>query len=545
MTDQQIKKVAPTEYVLKDPMGNSFMYSLVDQKGDPLVSPIGTSLGEGCSGEVFKVRGEDNEIYALKVCRTSQVDDFRANAEGLYQDKNNLEHFIKTVRVGDVMENGKSVPAMIMEYGGTDLRRVYDHLSEKRYLLQDSDKNKLINVVEAFEYKVLVTVAEGLAHAEEKELGEEKKGIYHGDLIPSNILCGFDLNEVAGDVAKLEKALLKGRITLCDRLINEKVGTKALGGPSYTQGLAPNALFFDIYCPSLSPVGNSWSLLALWSWFSSGGEGKILPVDMFASLKKFKYEFDTKKYERVLNTVGEFSNLLEKAIDAGKYFFKPRATREDGTNYPLIYRPVDVFENFSSEHTKLDVSSLKNYHEEYLKMKVHGGTKSTLDEKKKMELIYDKNVFEKATQLSDLIGTIVAQRKPFEDKEGELQRQLSVHEENVAGEQKNIAEATQSIKELVERVSKEMENTKIADEMKKEQKRLTLAKSKLGGYQSDMTKNKKEILAMQEKQKEYDDRDYLGVLQYLKESLLPDVVEDQFKDEIKEVLKGCGLGEGL
>ncbi len=314
---------------------------------------LGLPIGTGTTGVAYKVRGKsNNEIYAAKEYILNEPAHFLDDAK--YNCHNHSLHFVRIFNYGNatIIENSltRTHPLSIMEYGGSNLLRVVEFLRKHEKVLERSK-----NAKKAFEYKVLYTLLEGiLAVHKRKEKG------WHRDLVPTNILCGFDLSDVVKqnettesiDVALLEKKLIYGQVRLCDSSPSGKVGSL----PSMKMG---NLIDFDdprdreLYRHLFREEDDSQkqdiTALVGYLWWFLGGKAKS-PSNFTGIVKAYNDEGE------LAVSIAEILTGVEKKCAAEKTLIKQRAGKGNDSS-PLILRPVDAFRKEFGSQTLLSTSA--------------------------------------------------------------------------------------------------------------------------------------------------------------------------------------------
>jgi len=188
-----------------------------------------SDLGEGSLGDVYRVRNIKDKSRETLACKILQAvyrgedsqkiaQEFISNAQECRRER--YHHLTSIKSIGTVDIDGNDVPAMLMDYCGSNLLKVR--------ALTSKVKNLNENAYDAFNYKVVLTVLEGL-----KELHYGKEKSYHGDIKPSNILSGIDAIEI-GKLLKdnpekalnlLEENLINSDVKICDRTVQDEIGS--------------------------------------------------------------------------------------------------------------------------------------------------------------------------------------------------------------------------------------------------------------------------------------------------------------------------------
>jgi hypothetical protein len=353
-------------------------------------------IGKGTTGIAYGVKDKagDGTIYAAKECITDAKIDFLSDAEQIY--RNRPLHFVQIVNYGNAEiiiasaeENGKNAahenPVSIMEYGGSNLRTVVEFLQKYK-----NESGEYIgplqgrqNAIKAFEYKVLYTLLEGIG-----ALHKQKKQGWHGDLVSTNILCGFDLSEVKNgneiNVSLLEEKLIYGSIRLCDSSPSGKVGSMSLSNFRDLNELSSRDKILYLHLLSGGTDFQKQDINALvgYLWWFLGG--KTRSPSYFTEV--------VKSYDDNGELVASISDILagiDNKFNTNKALLKQRLVVNQD-NSLLILRTVDAFRNeFAPKmplSTSADFNSMyKDAEHSYEKMYQNGSRVMHADEEKAMQ----------------------------------------------------------------------------------------------------------------------------------------------------------------
>ncbi len=316
---------------------------------------IDNSLIEGKTGKPYIVKDNTGKISVLKINLNMNNTKFLSIYHKLLETK--LNHFVPIEFVGEVeyITNATTMrtdrkSAVIMEYGGSDLYEVYTRLETISQQVKERPEFK--SAVKAFYYKVLLTIVKALENA-------HNNNSPHNDLMPANILCGFDIKKYAAstpeELSQLEEQLINSRIFLCD-MDPEPDYDKSITQSSMTQRGANAIMMLTSFNPKgntsrITPVEKDiYALLAAYSWLTLRGDH--YSAEEF-SRGKFVTEVkdDAGKVTRIprnihnnathkldLMDLSEIHEKINEDIDGKGYFI-----REETGSYPMVYRPLDKF----------------------------------------------------------------------------------------------------------------------------------------------------------------------------------------------------------
>lgn len=303
-------------------------------------------IGSGTTGVAYEVRRE-GRIYAAKECTSDSRDDFMRDAEKIYRHP--PLHFVKILSYGsaDVSyeDQTRNNPLSVMEYGGSNLQQVGEFIRTNAEALVGSQ-----NAVKAFGYKVLYTVLESVSKL------HQDSG-WHGDLVPTNILCGFDLSDFkeVTDVAQLEDRLIYEPVKLCDSSPSGRVGSlRSMKVKDFTK-LHPrdSALYRHLLRPEDDSQKQDVNDLAGYLWWFLGGNTKS--PSFFTGI--------VKAYDDEGNLTVSVEDMLagvKAKLSTEKTLIEHRARIKDGENFPLVLRPGDAFRLSFTSKVPLSTGSAFN-----------------------------------------------------------------------------------------------------------------------------------------------------------------------------------------
>ncbi len=455
--------------------------------GDEIALEGYEAVGDGLMGEVYRFEppvelknamgdswkepGEGSwpikKYIALKVIKENRDGDKFLDA-AFEQKANPLDHLVTVHCVGEVREGkeGKDKQpraAMLMEYWGTDLDIVFNDFpgveikkdeSGKKYGWRQDINERLDvdpRVAKAFRYKVMIQVVSAL-------IDSHGKGKVHGDLIPRNILCGFDYESVKGNKAQLERAMIYGEIKLCDRRISNKNAYQELS----LADLSINADEFDYInhflgtgkcIDQLTMSRDTLSAVAICGWLDRKRRGSRTGyLQDKAEMKKLGSKmvdvrglgFGDEVYNDsegwILPSLRDIRDRLKEYVEDDGYY-KVEEKKGDGHYYTVILRPVDRFESTWKEKKDMFQEAVfKSFFEtsdcSYQAFVNKAGSLIKEDESK---------------QIKKIFGEILSEKVGILDKKIDREREL-------------LADTTQSIANLVvEKSDKEAAHTGLQD----------------------------------------------------------------------------------
>ena len=426
----------------------SFQYTSRDEQ--TIITYKGTLISEGGLGAAYLVREEkisglDNTTISplvLKVLSKPITDErkelFVQNAEDAFQKRFILKTYVGiqgrgTVKMTDVAEE---YPVLLMDYGGVDLEKA-------RANFEKIEKN----VVAAFQYKTLLTLISGLRET-------WSKNIFHEDLSPNNILCGFDLEEK--DTSVLEKKIIEGHVCLTDRSYNELTSEYSISA-SVAQNFKFKMYFFSGAELATPQDRDLYSFFANSAWLFSGNRGETPEahaVRMYGIATKLSSDgrttfFDTPEKNSIEEVLTRIVNKIRERVLEGNYFFMENKVDDNGERC-IVRRPIDQFRAAWELKVIDDADTIEQLCEtdesSYKNVVNHGSTKFlNANEQKEMRSLlgsylhksakiirkkYDHNV-ENQTPLLNKISSLGKEKVEIENKRTASDTRIKVVRQNL------------------------------------------------------------------------------------------------------------------
>lgn len=379
-----------------------------------------SNLGQGSTGVVSLVKEKESGNYiALKVCSLEEKEQqnlFHANAVEMKTTV--LDGFVKVRDVGYV----EGFPAYTMDYGGSDVNKLYDYIKE----LPES-------VREAVSYKIMYAVINSLENA-------HNKNKFHGDLLTHNILSGSIVSHLKSlpDNAQKNNLLILGQVSLCDRTESKLLGTSLC-----TPSLSKDYFMRDSYLFDTVAKDNFqrdiYAAIALCSLLIDR-ENRSSPITDFA--KEF-FGIDKLGRDRAGNyfypRLSDLKVKLENVINSEHdHYFKlmPMVNSSTREEFSIVARPIDRF-NFVWDAGKIiDLTSLKQFHtnddNSYISSHKCGGSYHPADEKTLLQHSFSSileqvvdNTLTNLDENNDVLKPLVESKSKFEKALQEQKSSLS------------------------------------------------------------------------------------------------------------------------
>ncbi|MBS3123750.1 hypothetical protein J4437_03880 [Candidatus Woesearchaeota archaeon] len=402
------------EYTVEKVLGTSKRnaYLVVDEEHKKHVLKINDS--EGHIGEVFKAYVQELADKKFKLPK----------------------YFIQIEKTGTARngnDSQKPLTALLMEYGGSDVLTVAKKLGELK-----KDNKIPAEVIDAFAYKVTLTASEAIADAHSCR-------IYHNDLWPANLTSGFELEEIFKDknatsnqIKELEEKVLLSRISVCDHITNDLMGSFALANEEMTEDILKMYRLLD-FCLDRNlkdETRDSRSLMALYAVLKYGVDN----LDIFDYVKneelKFNLGYDVNKKLK-LPTALEINKRIEEIAKEGEYFV---TERDETHNQLLVLRPLDKFTKDWNQKKLTTKDQLEKCfsadNHSYSNLKVRGGDKMLSGEKEQLRYSLVEILIKNAGEISSGLKEAMAKHTPFQD--------------NIRAEQKNKTKNEFELKKLRE-----------------------------------------------------------------------------------------------
>ncbi len=532
---------------------------------------------EGSKGKVFHIKDDQENHFALKQCTMEDKELFIESARDTIG--NQLPHYVPVERMGFVDQNLET-PALLMGYGGTDLKKVYTHIKDVPFPKYIGEKPEVVPIdlhaVQAFGYKVMLTLVDAL------KKGLEEKNRTHGDLFPQNILCGLDFWESKADAETLESRLILGEVTLCDPAMDDQLSRLSQSGSKIGAKLDFNNYFVDASSERRTQEADAYATLAVWAWMETG---RNVPVHNFVKKKlDFEMEYDDNTGKRILPDLTLVSEKIKLEIKDSEYFILSELELEDHVKkemrrYTAVLRPIDKliadwdieWKNKLAPATKKDSDPLleQGYSSEVEKFFQHHensylnllkrveSRQNTGTEKSRMQKKFQEYVVSIAEHLSTQIDKKAERRTRLEQEINEtgqnkgLDYEIKELEGKIADKDQEKNQALQAVKNLQEKWYEKIEQGDPSAEsslFEQKEKAECQVRQKMEERKSlekllKPKKTRREAIDIEYQRWDYDDEK--KAMGYLSQKCLPLFVNlgdnADLKPKVEEMLKKQGI----
>ena len=318
---------------------------------------------EGTHGLVHIVQKEGEYLALKEPINPGQVKLF-LDYRDAFKGKALPRHYVQIKDYGCLGDSDSSGdnnrPAMLMPYAGLDLQTILENFEGFEYTKDSAGSNVgkqwriKNNVLEAFGYKVMLTVLDALEDAHNRKMP-------HSDLKPRNVLVnvpyGFGSNK-----NNLEQDLLESRVQICDPIfVKEQATILKLRQLSLNTDF--NLYFRLTVGGATLQEQDLFAAVAMYAWMSNRNVG-MFPTQFLENLGHFdelgnKMAITSRHDAKSHKSTWSFPSAksLRGAIqkEADKFYFIGEKKSANGSDkYPVVVRPVDRFRTYVAETLNQD-----------------------------------------------------------------------------------------------------------------------------------------------------------------------------------------------